>query len=320
MRIRATLREPLTAQDIGSKAEQETRIRQLLDEVGLSERALELYPHEFSGGQRQRIGLARALTVEPRLIVADEPVSALDVSIQSQILNLMKRLQGERDLTYIIISHDLAVVRYLADRVGVMYLGKLVEVGPAEDVYERAAHPYTAALLQAVPVPDPAIERSKTTIAVKGELPPRRSIHRPGVRSGRAARALRRSARRRCRRCDLLASRNTMLRVTSPSSRRSSQVTRRRFHEGDEAPPRVAGQRGSSMTPHIVVVGSTMIDVLMYADRTPERGQTVVGQRMALGHGGKGANQAAMAARLGARVTFVNRVGNDVFGDMTRTT
>ena len=171
MRIRATLREPLTAQDIGSKAEQETRIRQLLDEVGLSERALELYPHEFSGGQRQRIGFARALTVEPRLIVADEPVSALDVSIQSQILNLMKRLQGERDLTYIIISHDLAVVRYLADRVGVMYLGKLVEVGPAEDVYERAAHPYTAALLQAVPVPDPAIERSKTTIAVKGELP-----------------------------------------------------------------------------------------------------------------------------------------------------
>jgi peptide/nickel transport system ATP-binding protein len=171
MRIRATLREPLTAQDIGSKAEQETRIRQLLDEVGLSERALELYPHEFSGGQRQRIGFARALTVEPRLIIADEPVSALDVSIQSQILNLMKRLQGERDLTYIIISHDLAVVRYLADRVGVMYLGKLVEVGPAEDVYERAAHPYTAALLQAVPVPDPGIERSKTTIAVKGELP-----------------------------------------------------------------------------------------------------------------------------------------------------
>ena len=108
-----------------------------------------------------------------------------------------------------------------------------------------------------------------------------------------------------------------MLRVTSPSSRRSSQVTGG-FHEGDEAPPRVAGQRGSSMTPHIVVVGSTMIDVLMYADRTPERGQTVVGQRMALGHGGKGANQAAMAARLGARVTFVNRVGNDVFGDMTR--
>ena len=108
-----------------------------------------------------------------------------------------------------------------------------------------------------------------------------------------------------------------MLRVISLSSPRSSKVTRR-FHEGDEAPPRVAGQRGSSMTPHIVVVGSTMIDVLMYADRTPERGQTVVGQRMALGHGGKGANQAAMAARLGARVTFVNRVGNDVFGEMTR--
>jgi peptide/nickel transport system ATP-binding protein len=171
MRISSTLREPLTAQRIGSRAEQEQRIRQLLDEVGLAARALGLYPHEFSGGQRQRIGFARALTVEPQLVIADEPVSALDVSIQSQILNLMKRLQGERDLTYIIISHDLAVVRYLADRVGVMYLGKLVEVGPAVDVYERPAHPYTAALLDAIPIPDPVAERAKRKLAVKGELP-----------------------------------------------------------------------------------------------------------------------------------------------------
>jgi oligopeptide/dipeptide ABC transporter ATP-binding protein len=171
MRIKSTLREPLQAQRIGSPQEQEARISQLLQEVGLAQRAADLYPHEFSGGQRQRIGFARALTVEPRLIIADEPVSALDVSIQSQILNLMKRLQRERDLTYVIISHDLAVVRYLADRVGVMYLGKLVEIGPSAEVYERTVHPYTAGLLEAIPVPDPAIERAKGRAAVRGELP-----------------------------------------------------------------------------------------------------------------------------------------------------
>ena len=171
MRIKSTLREPLTAQRIGSPADQEERIVRLLEEVGLASRALDLYPHEFSGGQRQRIGFARALTIEPRLIIADEPVSALDVSIQSQILDLMKRLQAERDLTYVIISHDLAVVRYLADRVGVMYLGKLVEIGASADVYERTAHPYTAGLLEAIPVPDPVIERSKSKTGLKGELP-----------------------------------------------------------------------------------------------------------------------------------------------------
>jgi oligopeptide/dipeptide ABC transporter ATP-binding protein len=171
MRVVSTLREPLQAQSIGNRDEQEARIRELLGEVGLSGRAMELYPHEFSGGQRQRIGFARALTLAPRLIVADEPVSALDVSIQSQVLNLMKRLQGERDLTYIIISHDLSVVRYLADRIGVMYLGKLVEVGEGEDVYQRPAHPYTAGLLQAIPVPDPTRERGKEQAALQGELP-----------------------------------------------------------------------------------------------------------------------------------------------------
>jgi peptide/nickel transport system ATP-binding protein len=170
MRVNSILREPLAAHHLGSRTEQRARAEGLLAEVGLSARSLGLYPHEFSGGQRQRIGLARALTLEPGLIVADEPVSALDVSIRSQVLNLMRRLQGERNLTYVIISHDLSVVRYLADRVGVMYLGKLVEVGEAEQVYEHPAHPYTAGLLAAIPVADPARERAKRP-AVAGELP-----------------------------------------------------------------------------------------------------------------------------------------------------
>jgi peptide/nickel transport system ATP-binding protein len=171
MRVVSTLREPLQAQHLGNRREQEARVRELLSEVGLPVRAMDLYPHEFSGGQRQRIGFARALTVQPRLIVADEPVSALDVSIQSQVLNLMRRLQGEHGLTYIVISHDLSVVRYLADRIGVMYLGKLVEVGPAAEVYERSAHPYTAGLLEAIPLADPERERAKDKAAMEGELP-----------------------------------------------------------------------------------------------------------------------------------------------------
>jgi peptide/nickel transport system ATP-binding protein len=170
MRVMSILREPLAAHRIGTRAEQRARIRTLLAEVGLADRSLGLYPHEFSGGQRQRIGLARALTLEPGLIVADEPVSALDVSIRAQVLNLMMRLQAERDLTYLIISHDLSVVRYLADRVGVMYLGKLVEVGPVEHVFEHPAHPYTAGLLAAIPEPDPDRAQARRP-AVEGELP-----------------------------------------------------------------------------------------------------------------------------------------------------
>jgi peptide/nickel transport system ATP-binding protein len=170
MRVLSILREPLAAHHIGTRAEQRSRVRHLLAEVGLADRSLGLYPHEFSGGQRQRIGLARALTLEPGLIVADEPVSALDVSIRAQVLNLMMRLQAERDLTYIVISHDLSVVRYLADRVGVMYLGKLVEVGPVEEVFEHPAHPYTAGLLAAIPEPDPTIVQAARP-AVEGELP-----------------------------------------------------------------------------------------------------------------------------------------------------
>jgi oligopeptide/dipeptide ABC transporter ATP-binding protein len=171
MRVGAIIGEPLAIQHLGSRRQQRDRVFELLGEVGLPRNAVERYPHEFSGGQRQRIGLARALTMNPRLIVADEPVSALDVSIRAQVLNLMKRLQATHGLTYVVISHDLAVVKYLADRIGVMYLGKLVEVGTAADIYERAAHPYTSGLIAAIPVPDPGAERDKENAGVKGELP-----------------------------------------------------------------------------------------------------------------------------------------------------
>ena len=171
MRVGSIIREPLSIQRVGTRQEQQQRVFELLDEVGLPRSAVERYPHEFSGGQRQRIGLARALTLSPKVIVADEPVSALDVSIRAQVLNLMKRLQADHGLTYIVISHDLAVVKYLADRIGVMYLGKLVEMGSADDIYQRAAHPYTAGLLAAIPVPDPEEARARKGAAIKGELP-----------------------------------------------------------------------------------------------------------------------------------------------------
>ncbi|WP_326824641.1 ABC transporter ATP-binding protein [Streptosporangium sp. NBC_01756] len=171
MRIGAILREPFEAQGIGTAAEQLEAIRELLDEVGLPHSVLERYPHEFSGGQRQRIALARALALNPRVIVADEPVSALDVSVRSQVLNLMKRLQAKHALTYVIISHDLTVVRYMADTVGVMYLGKLVEIGSADDIYLRAVHPYTAGLMAAIPEPDPGEGEADDRVDITGELP-----------------------------------------------------------------------------------------------------------------------------------------------------
>jgi oligopeptide/dipeptide ABC transporter ATP-binding protein len=171
MRVETILREPLVIQRDGNRASQAARVDSILSEVGLPLAAAERYPHEFSGGQRQRLGLARALMLRPSLIVADEPVSALDVSIQAQILNLMKDLQREHDLTYVFISHDLSVVRYMADTIGVMYLGKLVEVGPASSVYFFPVHPYTKGLIDTVPVADPTLERSKTTEGVRGELP-----------------------------------------------------------------------------------------------------------------------------------------------------
>jgi peptide/nickel transport system ATP-binding protein len=171
MRVGAIIREPLAIQKMGSRDEQQKRVYELLDEVGLPRNAVERYPHEFSGGQRQRIGLARALTLNPRVIVADEPVSALDVSIRAQVLNLMKRLQADHDLTYVVISHDLAVVKYMAARIGVMYLGKLVEIGSGDDIYQRAAHPYTAGLIATIPVPEPEVARASRGAGIAGELP-----------------------------------------------------------------------------------------------------------------------------------------------------
>jgi peptide/nickel transport system ATP-binding protein len=178
MSVGASVREALHIHRVGSRASQRDRAGELLDSVGLTASAAQRYPHEFSGGQRQRIGFARALALNPKLIVADEPVSALDVSIQSQIINLMKNVQREFGLSYVVISHDLSVVKYLADRIGVMYLGKLVEIGPAEQVYADPIHPYTAGLLAAIPVPDPATEKSKgSDDTVKGELPS--ALHPP---------------------------------------------------------------------------------------------------------------------------------------------
>ncbi len=172
MRVGTIIREPLKVQRVGSAADQRRRVDELLEEVGLSRASVERYPHEFSGGQRQRIGLARALALGPKLIVADEPVSALDVSIQAQILNLMKDLQDRHGLTLVLISHDLGVVRYMADTIGVMYLGKLVETGPAHEVYDHPAHHYTRGLLDAVPDPHPQKAREKLQAkGVRGELP-----------------------------------------------------------------------------------------------------------------------------------------------------
>jgi peptide/nickel transport system ATP-binding protein len=177
MRAGTILQEPLTVQGIGSHSERRQRVAEMLDHVGLPRSAAERYPHEFSGGQRQRLGFARALMLSPQLIVADEPVSALDVSIQAQILNMMRELQREFGLTYLFISHDLAVVRYVSSQIGVMYLGKLVEVGSADDVYLRSAHPYTKGLLDSAPVADPVTEHAKAKAGVRGELPS--AIHPP---------------------------------------------------------------------------------------------------------------------------------------------
>jgi peptide/nickel transport system ATP-binding protein len=171
MRVGGILREPLVIQSIGTSRQRTAKAAAQLREVGLPSRALDLYPHEFSGGQRQRIGLARSLMLEPLLLIADEPVSALDVSIRAQILNLMQTLQAEHGLTYLLISHDLGVIRQMANRIGVMYLGKMVEIGPAEDVYTAPAHPYTAGLIDTAAIADPRRERARTRTPVTGELP-----------------------------------------------------------------------------------------------------------------------------------------------------
>ena len=171
MRIDQILAEPMSIQKTGNARQVAERIMEIIEQVGLTEEILDRYPHEFSGGQLQRIGFARSLTLAPDLIVADEPVSALDVSVQAQVLNLMKDLQAELGLSYLFISHDLAVVQYMADRIGVMYLGRIVEEGPAKEVVENPKHPYTKALIDSIPVPDPEFSHDDRAIKLTGEPP-----------------------------------------------------------------------------------------------------------------------------------------------------
>jgi oligopeptide transport system ATP-binding protein len=163
--------EPLLIHRLLSPPEITHRVRELFDLVCLSKSSLGRFPHEFSGGQRQRIGIARALASKPRFIVCDEPISALDVSVQAQIINLLKDLQQQFGLSYLLIAHDLAMVKYISDRVAVMYMGHLVELAPAEELYHSPQHPYTKALLSAIPIPDPALERARHRILLKGEIP-----------------------------------------------------------------------------------------------------------------------------------------------------
>jgi oligopeptide transport system ATP-binding protein len=170
-RVGTIVGDPMKIHGIGDARERKARVEELLETVGLSPEHYNRFPHEFSGGQRQRIGIARALALRPKLIVADEPVSALDVSIQSQMLNLLDELQGELRLTYLFIAHDLGVVRHVSDRIAVMYLGKLVELSPAEELYRRPIMPYTEALLSAVPVPDPDLAARRERIVLEGDVP-----------------------------------------------------------------------------------------------------------------------------------------------------
>jgi len=171
MTVAQIIGEPLDTFGLARGTERDARVRDLMQTVGLSPRFLKRYPHEFSGGQRQRIGIARALSADPDFIVADEPISALDVSIQAQIMNLMERLQRERNLTYLFISHDLRAIRHVSDRVVVMYLGKFVELADAKVIYRDPLMPYTKALISAVPVPDPEIEATRKRIVLQGDVP-----------------------------------------------------------------------------------------------------------------------------------------------------
>jgi oligopeptide/dipeptide ABC transporter ATP-binding protein len=171
MKVADIVAEPLRVHGIGNRAGRRDQARELLERVGLPEDAADRFPHAFSGGQRQRIGIARALALRPELIVADEPVSALDVSVQAQVINLLNQLREELGLTIVMIAHDLSVVRRIATRIAVMHLGQIVELGRTSDIFERPLHPYTKALLSAVPVPDPVAERDRRRIVLRGDLP-----------------------------------------------------------------------------------------------------------------------------------------------------
>lgn len=171
MTVGQIIREPLDTFRLAQGRDADERVQELMETVGLSRRFVKRYPHEFSGGQRQRIGIARALAVDPEFIVADEPISALDVSIQAQIMNLLEKLQREKNLTYLFISHDLRAIRHVSDRVAVMYLGKLVEIAEARTIYDDPLMPYTKALISAVPVPDPVVEASRERVVLEGDIP-----------------------------------------------------------------------------------------------------------------------------------------------------
>jgi oligopeptide transport system ATP-binding protein len=170
-RVGSIIGDPMKIHHVGDNKERRRRVQELLEVVGLSPEHYNRFPHEFSGGQRQRIGVARALALRPKLVVADEPVSALDVSIQAQMINLLEDLQDEFKLTYVFIAHDLGVVRHVSDRIAVMYLGKLVELSPAEELYTRPIMPYTEALLSAVPIPDPDLSEKRERIVLQGDVP-----------------------------------------------------------------------------------------------------------------------------------------------------
>lgn len=169
--IGSILAEPLRTHDVAKGAELDRRVRELLDVVGLPAAAVSRFPHEFSGGQRQRVGIARAIALSPDLIIADEPVSALDVSIQAQVVNLLEELQQRLGLTYLVIAHDLAVVRHISETIAVMYLGVIVEIAPSDRLYDEPLHPYTIALLSAIPIPDPEVEDRRERILLAGDLP-----------------------------------------------------------------------------------------------------------------------------------------------------